>query len=88
MDNSGNDIETMVNDCIEKGISNINNKINVVMKQTNYDKLEAINKLMKMNYDEISVIKDYMGISNDKESSESNNLSTQQKIYKSFREFF
>ena len=89
MDNSGNNVDEMISDCINKGITNINEKIKVIITQTNYDKSKALHKLLEMEYDEIRVIKDYMGIDcKEKTYSHSNNLSTQQKIYKSFREFF
>ena len=59
----------------------------MVITQTNYTKIQSIKKLIEFEYDEISVIKDYMGI-NKYNSSQPDNLSTQQKIYKSFRDFF
>ena len=59
----------------------------MVITQTNYTDIQAIQKLIEFEYDEISVIKDYMGIGK-YNSSQPDNLSTQQKIYKSFREFF
>lgn len=87
MDSSGNQVEEMINNCMKNGIANINKKLNMVITQTNYTKIQAIKKLIEFEYDEISVIKDYMGI-NKYNSSQPDDLSTQQKIYKSFRDFF
>lgn len=74
--------------CINEGITNIKEKVKRILTQTNYDINKAIEKLKIFKYDEILVIKDYMGIDNNVNNKKLNNMSTQQKIYKSFREFF
>lgn len=74
--------------CINEGITNIKEKVKRILTQTNYDINTAIEKLKIFKYDEILVIKDYMGIDNNVNNKKLNNMSTQQKIYKSFREFF
>ena len=80
-------VKLEIEECIKNGISDINEKIKKVKTQTNYDEKECIEKLKLFNYNELLVIKDYMNIDNNK-NNELNNLSTQQKIFKSFREFF
>ena len=42
--------------------SNIDDKIQIIMRQTNYNEIVGREKLIKFNFDEISVIKDYLGI--------------------------
>ena len=74
--------------CINEGITNIKEKVKRILTQTNYDINTAIEKLKIFKYDEILVIKDYMGIDNNVNNKKLNNMSTQQKIYKSIREFF
>ena len=74
--------------CINEGITNIKEKVKRILTQTNYDINKAIEKLKIFKYDEILVIKDYKGIDNNVNNKKLNNMSTQQKIYKSFREFF
>ena len=80
-------VKLEIEECIKNGISDINEKIKRVKTQTNYNEKECIEKLKLFNYNEILVIKDYMNIDNNK-NNELNNLSTQQKIFKSFRDFF
>lgn len=87
MDSSGNQLDKMIDNCIKNGIANINQKLKTVITQTNYTDIQSIEKLIEFQYDEISVIKDYMGVGRCN-SSQPDNLSTQQKIYKSFRDFF
>ena len=45
---------------------NVDNKINMIMRQTNYDYDEAKIKLQDFNGDYLEVIKNYMGISTNK----------------------
>lgn len=80
------ELKEEIEKCIRDGVENILNKLNTVMRQTNYDAKVSFLKLKELDYDEIAVIKDYMGI-NDLPT-KPDTSSTQQKIYKSFREFF
>lgn len=60
----------------------IENKINIIMRQTNYTYEESKIKLELFNNDHIQVIKDYMGIPNNR----SNKItSINQEIYKQIR---
>jgi hypothetical protein len=45
-----------------------NNKVELVMKQTNYTKEEAENKLTLFNDDPLKVIRNYMGLSDTKDT--------------------
>ena len=60
----------------------IDDKIKIVVGQTDYSKEEAKNKLQEFNYDEIAVIKSYLGISNKKTTEIK---SVNQEIYKQLR---
>jgi len=59
----------------------INEKIKLIMGQTNYDKEQATIKLHEFNYNEINVIRDYLGIKEKKPT----NKSINQEIYKQIR---
>lgn len=64
----------------------IDEKIQIVLRQTDYTADQAKEKLEAFNYNEINVIKDYMGI--DMKKQESNNKqssSINQQIYKQIR---
>lgn len=64
--------------------ADIDNKIEIIIRQTNYTKKEAENKLKLFNYDEISVIKDYIGVKpNNNQDTSSTTLN--QQIYKQIR---
>jgi len=60
----------------------IQEKIEIVLRQTDYTKEEAKNKLQEFNYDHIKVIKSYLGITEKKEPPI---LSVNQEIYKQIR---
>lgn len=57
-------------------------KINIILRQTNYETLEARNKLIENNWDHISVIKKYLGITDKKEKK---SASMNQEIYRQLR---
>ena len=64
----------------------IDEKIQMVLRQTDYTADQAKEKLEAFDYNEINVIKDYMGI--DMKKQESNNKqssSINQQIYKQIR---
>lgn len=58
------------------------NKIDIIMRQTNYKESEAFQKLLEFNNDHLSVIREYMGISEQKHQKIS---SINQEIYKQLR---
>jgi hypothetical protein len=60
----------------------IKNKIRIIMGQTNYTEEQSIEKLQKFNFNEINVIKDYMGIVS---NSDTKIKSVNQCIYKQLR---
>ena len=60
----------------------IDNKIQIIMRQTDYNKDEALNKLKLFHFDELKVIRDYFGIT-EKKSSKINSVN--QAIYKQIR---
>ena len=61
----------------------INGKIQIIIRQTDYNEEKAREKLGEFNYDEIAVIRDYFGISNKK--TEEPIKSVNQSIYKNIR---
>lgn len=64
----------------------LNEKIEKIMRQTNYDYNKAIEKFEEYNFNEINVIKDYMGIKiNKKNTIEPSFIN--QEIYKQLRQF-
>lgn len=69
------DIYLMENDVIE-------DKIQIIMRQTNYTKIIAKEKLLEYNFNEITVIKEYFGIFDKKETKK---VSLNQEIYKQLR---
>jgi len=58
------------------------NKIDIILRQTDYNVETAKTKLLNANMDHIKVIKDYFGIP---EKKETNVSSVQQQIYKEIR---
>ena len=61
----------------------INSKIQIILRQTDYNEEKAREKLSEFNYDEIAVIRDYFGISHKKP--EEPIKSVNQSIYKNIR---
>jgi NACalpha-BTF3-like transcription factor len=59
--------------------SEIEDKIQIILRQTNYTKEIAIQKLKENNFDEIATIKSYLGISIQKKNEIK---SVNQEIYK------
>jgi hypothetical protein len=57
-------------------------KINIIMRQTNYEEGEARSKLIENNNDHITVIKKYLGIVDKKEKKMT---SVNQEIYRQLR---
>ena len=62
--------------------NDINNKVEVIMRQTNYTESEAKEHLIQNNYDHIKVIKLFLGV---KEKKEEGIKSVNQEIYKQIR---
>ena len=62
--------------------SDLNDKIQMILRQTNYDVCVAREKLIEYNNDEIKVIKNYMGIQDKKDVKKA---SLNQEIYKQLR---
>jgi hypothetical protein len=62
--------------------SELSEKIQIVMRQTNYDDIVAREKLLEHGCDVIKVVKAYMGIG-DKKTSEKKSLN--QEIYRQLR---
>ena len=60
----------------------LSQKIQMILRQTNYSEIEANNKLDLFNNDEIAVIKDFLGI---KQKEEKPFQSINQEIYKQIR---
>jgi hypothetical protein len=69
-----NNTQTYTNDA--------NDKIKIILRQTNYTECEAKEKLILYNYDHIKVIKSYFGI---EEKKEKPIKSINQEIYKQIR---
>ena len=61
----------------------IESKIQIVMRQTDYTKEIAREKLGEFNFDEVSVIRNYFGITEKKEPEKINSVN--QAIYKQIR---
>lgn len=59
----------------------LSNNIDIILRQTNYSKEEAREKLLEYNNDYIAVIKAYLGVKKDPASIKSVN----QEIYKQLR---
>ena len=60
----------------------IKEKIEIILRQTNYTQEEAKNKLQEFNYDHIKVIKSYLGITEKKAPPVA---TVNQEIYKQIR---
>ena len=65
--------------------SEIEQKSEMICRQTNYTKVQALNKLNEFNGDITNVIRDYMGII-PLQKKEISKQSLNQEIYKQFRE--
>ena len=61
----------------------INNKIQVILRQTNYSEEETREKLKEQNYDHLKVIKSYLGLTEKKAPAEKKSLN--QEIYRQLR---
>lgn len=64
--------------------SDIENKIQIILRQTDYDETTAREKLHSFQNNEIKVIKDYLGIQDVKEQKQT---SVNQTIYKELRHY-
>ena len=62
--------------------SEIQEKVEMILRQTDYTEEEAKNKLIEFNYDHIKVVKSYLGITEKKEPPIKN---VNQEIYKQIR---
>lgn len=62
----------------------INEKINMIMRQTDYDYDTSNSKLAAAQYDHIKVIKEYLGIT-EKKAPTQKTTSINQEIYKQIR---
>jgi hypothetical protein len=60
----------------------IQEKVEMILRQTDYTEEEAKNKLKEFNYDHIQVVKSYLGIPEKKENPIKN---VNQEIYKQIR---
>lgn len=60
----------------------LNEKVNKILRQTDISKEDAIKMLIDNNYDEINIIKNYLGINNNKKIQIK---SINQEIYKQLR---
>jgi hypothetical protein len=60
----------------------IQEKVEMILRQTDYTEEEAKNKLKEFNYDHIQVVKSYLGITEKKENPIKN---VNQEIYKQIR---
>jgi hypothetical protein len=47
-------------------VQDVDNKIDIIIRQTDYTKEKALEKLHQFDFDEIRVIKDYFGIKDKK----------------------
>lgn len=67
----------------------INQNVKIVLRQTNYDEETALKKLEEHDNNIQEVIMEYMGIDlKKKKKEEEDSLTTNQKIFKSIRDFF
>ena len=64
----------------------LDEKINIILRQTNYTHEEANDKLKENNNDHILVIKKYIGINDKKITTTCKSNSLNQEIYKQLRE--
>ena len=65
--------------------SKIDDKLNIVLRQTDYEKDVAMLKLELFNFDEVLVIKDYLGISIKENDSKVDKNNLNNEIYKQLR---
>ena len=61
----------------------IDKNIKIILTQTNYDETVAREKLKEFNYDYMKVIRNYMGISEKKQTNKVNSIN--QEIYRQIR---
>jgi septum formation topological specificity factor MinE len=61
----------------------IDKNIQIILTQTNYDETIAREKLKEFNYDYMKVIRNYMGISEKKQTNKVNSIN--QEIYRQIR---
>jgi lipopolysaccharide biosynthesis protein len=61
--------------------------INIIKRQTDYDIETIKQKLLQHNNNLENILKEFHGIK-DKDKTEDNNISTNQKIFKTIRDFF
>ena len=62
---------------------NINKYVNIIITQTNYNEIIALEKLKEFNYDYMKVIKNYMGIPEKRINPRISSIN--QEIYKQIR---
>ena len=72
----------MTDNCNSSSSSSVHDKIQMILRQTNYNEREAEEKLNIFNNDHILVIKDFLGI---KEKKDKPICSVNQEIYKQLR---
>ena len=65
--------------------SKIDDKLNIILRQTNYTVEDALIKLELFNYDEVAVIKDYLGISIKENDCKVDKNNLNNEIYKQLR---
>ena len=65
--------------------SQIDDKLNIILRQTDYGKDVALSKLELFNYNEVLVIKDYLGISIKEEDRKLDKNNLNNEIYKQLR---
>ncbi len=61
------------------------NIVSMVMTQTNYSEEEATKKLEEFYYDHIKVIRDFMGLNNDTESTKTTSSTSKTKSQERYR---
>lgn len=61
------------------------NIVSMVMTQTNYSEEEATKKLEEFHYDHIKVIRDFMGLNNDTESTKTTSSTSKTKSQERYR---
>jgi hypothetical protein len=75
------------NECLQEDFlsENDKNKINMVLRQTNYTYIVARQKLIEHNFNEINVIKEYLSHDNSVKIKPTKILSINQQIYNEIR---
>ena len=77
----------MSNHSIENETDHENEKVDVVMSQTNYTRAEAEQLLARYNNDEVAVIRRYLGGPNGSGEVKAKPQSTNQLVYSEIRKF-